>query len=1580
MATRTFYRDAPVSGTIYYDDRWIDPNDGTTITVMVEALNSRDERMTVYQIESGIDPNNTTVIDWYEYNRGAWVVNTHVGKAGVSYRAGARWTDGGTYPNPARLRITITYTGSLSDTGTTNPPPTTDTNQRPYRPTALQPSGLNLTASGQYPRPWLRSKFFDPDTGDSMARCQYVVRRASDDFEMWRTKEFPTTTGNCTYGDANGAYAANPIQRGVTYEIQARHWDNHGAVSYWSAVATFSYQVVNNAPNAPGNLAPSGTVSAAGTAPQPTMVSTFSDPDGSFEIPTAVRIVVRRTSDSAVMWDSGKVPTTAEERSTRRISRVYPNANLVRGVAYDHQHMHWDDSGFASAWSARVQFTVALGPTPPDPATFTPVGRINALQPTLTARYDHPDGLHGRGKHFRLYAPDGRTIVHDSGEQPATVVPGDAMGWTIPAITTGTILQNGRAYRMAVRSKDTNGAWSAWSNVGGRWGDFRINARPTVTLRAPSNGSQVTTLEPRFSWAFADPDGDRQTRFRFELFRIELNGATTVIRDVTVDSALTYYDLPAGVITEEFLGRRHRWRVTVFDNFGTLASLVSVLWTFTPTSAPTAVVVSPANGGYIDRPQHTFRHTYTPGVGGTVPQARYQYIFADPVSGEVRHSSGELAGTGTSYTPPPGILQDDMQYRLEVQVWDTNNATNISSAVVFDTVFVLPNDMEEQPVATTTNFIASSNFARPAPYLSYDDAGNGVGNDFVGAWDLQHLKSAYFDGASWINVPHDPRMNLTGGRLTSAYFDGVDDLITIPHHASQVITGKLLTLQCRFRMDGLQTDGDLLVRKISGYSLRIGTGGTLAGTVNVDNAGTNTFVTVTGTTVLANGTDYHAALTYDGVTLRVFLNGALEASLAESRNLWTGSTSPITVGAASATGNQFKGWIDEIELANVARWTAAFTPSPHAASRLANTVFLYHLDGNSLDGGPNGVHGAESGGVTFTGAYGRYAVRAITLRAKVRRNGATNASDEFVRRSDQVRIGISDTQPAGSNAAAVATLWYDNGGTAQFVSIAGGAIVDGQWHDVETTFDGETHRLFVDGTLVASRTDGRNLWPGSTNALRIGASPTATGFEFLGYVDEVELARAARHTAAFIPHNAALTPDADTVALYHLDGSSADSSGNGFHGASTGVTWSDQDDWLAEQFDVVLNLTPVNADEIVPYQRVVVTRARSLAAARVAGVHQDVSVANAGIVAGQMLVAHVEVLVRGAVTANIAARGLTSAGVVTGSAESVAVGDTAESWIRLEVASDTLAPVGTANIRVRLQVLAASGTTGEALFRHVQFEPGSVPTHLAVGDMGSGHRFSTQGYSRRLQKLGYSPTSYAVPETARSVVQWDTSLMEPGVPNGGFVGWEWIAYNVYYRIPASNSPERWRLLAAVDDPSVGQVEHVYAGSGTVYEYGVTQVVAHEDGTLVESRKKATVEGRVDFSEWYILGVDHPELVEVLSRVPAEVHSWTNTIPYAEHLPAGGSRYRVRQYGRERGVEGAELSVLYKDEEGDNVRLKIEQLRTMHRAGGRWVVKSPTGVVLPCFIDNLALDDRLTRAGRHLTATFTFSQSEEGEGL
>jgi len=72
---------------------------------------------------------------------------------------------------------------------------------------------------------------------------------------------------------------------------------------------------------------------------------------------------------------------------------------------------------------------------------------------------------------------------------------------------------------------------------------------------------------------------------------------------------------------------------------------------------------------------------------------------------------------------------------------------------------------------------------------------------------------------------------------------------------------------------------------------------------------------VTGTTALATNTWTHLAATFDGTTLRLYVNGVQQATQALAGNLMI-STGALRIGGNAIWGEYFRGQIDDVRIYN----------------------------------------------------------------------------------------------------------------------------------------------------------------------------------------------------------------------------------------------------------------------------------------------------------------------------------------------------------------------------------------------------------------------------------------------------------------------------------------------------------------------------------------------------------------------------------------------------------------------------------------------------------------------------------------
>jgi Concanavalin A-like lectin/glucanases superfamily/Domain of unknown function (DUF1929)/Bacterial Ig domain/Glyoxal oxidase N-terminus/Glucodextranase, domain B len=150
----------------------------------------------------------------------------------------------------------------------------------------------------------------------------------------------------------------------------------------------------------------------------------------------------------------------------------------------------------------------------------------------------------------------------------------------------------------------------------------------------------------------------------------------------------------------------------------------------------------------------------------------------------------------------------------------------------------------------------------------------------------------------------------TAGKFGGALvFNGASGLVTIPNSASlQLTTGMTLeawvnpsTVDGAWRDVIYKGNDSYYLEATSSNGGRPGAGGT--------------FGTTYGTAALVANTWTHLAVTYDRVTLRLYVNGVQVSSLAATAAIAT-STNPLQIGGDSIYGQFFQGMIDEVRVYN----------------------------------------------------------------------------------------------------------------------------------------------------------------------------------------------------------------------------------------------------------------------------------------------------------------------------------------------------------------------------------------------------------------------------------------------------------------------------------------------------------------------------------------------------------------------------------------------------------------------------------------------------------------------------------------
>jgi hypothetical protein len=324
-------------------------------------------------------------------------------------------------------------------------------------------------------------------------------------------------------------------------------------------------------------------------------------------------------------------------------------------------------------------------------------------------------------------------------------------------------------------------------------------------------------------------------------------------------------------------------------------------------------------------------------------------------------------------------------------------------------------------------------------------------------------------------------------------------------------------------------------------------------------------------TVLALDTWHYVVIQYDSVNqyFDVYINGTRtrHQAVTITNPLW-GDTGQFGIGASYTGALPFnrtaQGWIDEVRLSSVARYSGDTITVPTAPFvNDSETLFLTHMDGtdgSNLFLDDNGTQGSGCLPITIT-ANGNAQVD--TAQSKV---GSASALFDgtgdyldcnqpvvpstlgftvecwFRTTTSGVRQELFVQYISGVTGRMLCWIGTDNKINA-FIGGTGGKTLNGTtvistntWYHYAYVVDASGNAyLYLDGNLEASDT-GQTIGALQTANLYIAREyQTNSGF-FYGHLDEVRISKTARYTAGFTPTTEAFTPDANTLLLLHMDG------------------------------------------------------------------------------------------------------------------------------------------------------------------------------------------------------------------------------------------------------------------------------------------------------------------------------------------------------------------------------------------------------------------------------------------------------------
>lgn len=337
-------------------------------------------------------------------------------------------------------------------------------------------------------------------------------------------------------------------------------------------------------------------------------------------------------------------------------------------------------------------------------------------------------------------------------------------------------------------------------------------------------------------------------------------------------------------------------------------------------------------------------------------------------------------------------------------------------------------------------------------------------------------------------------------------------------------------------------------------------------------------------TSYAANTPYHIAVSYDGMTIRVFVNGKLDNYAYFNSSGFAAGGNYLVLGASKTTSpvNFFNGYIDEFRLSACPRYyygftapTASFTPDGHQFHIPSSTMYafsagqqkntaqrvyvgeattsipyssaLYHFDTDGNDAyGYSNINGLSASSGINTSTY-KFGGGSLSSGVNSAIPGGVNPSGFTI----EFWFYVTTTTPSTYGFLSLGNFSMgvnlNNSLVWSFTSSAGNTAIAGltaitlnAWHHFAVTYNGTVYTPYLDG-VAGTTTTGSSLTGGSLSLMTTNSACAYAGLSGNGYIDEVRISQKVRYTANFVPSGTAFTvdeviPKSLTYTTYALNG------------------------------------------------------------------------------------------------------------------------------------------------------------------------------------------------------------------------------------------------------------------------------------------------------------------------------------------------------------------------------------------------------------------------------------------------------------
>jgi hypothetical protein len=280
---------------------------------------------------------------------------------------------------------------------------------------------------------------------------------------------------------------------------------------------------------------------------------------------------------------------------------------------------------------------------------------------------------------------------------------------------------------------------------------------------------------------------------------------------------------------------------------------------------------------------------------GLSPTSAIQGQTLNVVLTGTNFASGAACSFGTGITVTTCTFNSSSQLTANITVSSTATAGS-------RTVTVTNPDTQSASLtnAFTVNVVQSSN-GLAAAYALNDGAGTSA-SDKTGNGNTGTL----INGPAWVAAKYG----------TGVKFDGIDDAITVPNGNFLALgsTGTIeawVTVSQLNRWHSIVAKGNANNDALHNYALEINNANRFICILGNGSAAR----TLLSTTSVVTGQYYHVACVWNGTNLQLYVNGTLNASVAQSMTP-AANTAPLYLGQFGGNVDRISGVIDEVRIYN----------------------------------------------------------------------------------------------------------------------------------------------------------------------------------------------------------------------------------------------------------------------------------------------------------------------------------------------------------------------------------------------------------------------------------------------------------------------------------------------------------------------------------------------------------------------------------------------------------------------------------------------------------------------------------------